>query len=77
MRLHMRARPRGATFLHTHTIICGGHIDRVVQLWMLQGGPGLSSVALENSMISVFQLAHGTYDVCTLDYRGTHTRAHT
>ena len=41
------------------------------QLWMLQGGPGITSAVLETSMLSVYNKAEGTFDVCTVDFRGT------
>ncbi|TMW54981.1 hypothetical protein Poli38472_014752 [Pythium oligandrum] len=40
-------------------------------LWVLQGGPGASSVALETTMQQVYTLLNGTVNVYTMDHRGT------
>ncbi|OQR81769.1 serine protease family S33 [Thraustotheca clavata] len=40
-------------------------------IWMLQGGPGASSVAMEKIMFSTYLALEGTTDVYTMDHRGT------
>ncbi|GLE08893.1 hypothetical protein PINS_up020361 [Pythium insidiosum] len=40
-------------------------------LWMLQGGPGASSVALEGHMVNIFAQLNGTASLYTMDHRGT------
>lgn len=41
-------------------------------LWMLQGGPGAGSTALEYMMTDMFRNLTGSYDVCTTDFRGVY-----
>ncbi|TMW54980.1 hypothetical protein Poli38472_014751 [Pythium oligandrum] len=40
-------------------------------LWVLQGGPGMSSVQMEPTMQQVYALLNGTTNVYTMDHRGT------
>jgi hypothetical protein len=47
-------------------------VDRAPKaLWMLQGGPGAPSVAMEDMMEAVFVEQAGMMDVYTFDHRGT------
>ena len=39
-------------------------------MWVLQGGPGASSIAMESIMAAMYESLNGDYDVCTLDFRG-------
>ncbi|OQR87237.1 serine protease family S33 [Achlya hypogyna] len=40
-------------------------------LWVLQGGPGASSIAMETMMVDVFDVLGGDVNVYTMDHRGT------
>ncbi|OQR99899.1 serine protease family S33 [Achlya hypogyna] len=39
-------------------------------VWLLQGGPGLPSPAMESTMADMYLAANGTLDVYTMDHRG-------
>ncbi|OQS06818.1 serine protease family S33 [Thraustotheca clavata] len=40
-------------------------------LWLLQGGPGASSVNMESLMANLFTLLEGKFSIYTMDHRGT------
>ncbi|GLD98483.1 hypothetical protein PINS_up007180 [Pythium insidiosum] len=44
-------------------------------LWVLQGGPGASSTAMEDLMVSMYQELEGQVTLYTMDHRGT-ARSH-
>ncbi|KAJ0412668.1 hypothetical protein ATCC90586_002298 [Pythium insidiosum] len=44
-------------------------------LWVLQGGPGASSTAMEDLMVSMYQELEGEVTLYTMDHRGT-ARSH-
>lgn len=48
-----------------------GHPQAPKALWMLQGGPGAPSVAMESMMEAAFIEEAGQTDVYTFDHRGT------
>lgn len=48
-----------------------GHQGASKALWMLQGGPGAPSVAMEGMMEAAFVEESGEMDVYTFDHRGT------
>ncbi|KAE8963818.1 hypothetical protein PR003_g30372 [Phytophthora rubi] len=48
-----------------------GDPKSATNVWLLQGGPGYSSTAMESSMISLFAQLNGSANVYTMDYRGT------
>ncbi|KAE8961143.1 hypothetical protein PR001_g30135, partial [Phytophthora rubi] len=48
-----------------------GDPKTATNVWLLQGGPGYSSTAMESSMISLFAQLNGSANVYTMDYRGT------
>ncbi|ETL85956.1 hypothetical protein L917_14560 [Phytophthora nicotianae] len=45
--------------------------DNATNVWVLQGGPGDSSTAMESLMIDLHQQRDGTVNVYTMDHRGT------
>ncbi|KDO29471.1 hypothetical protein SPRG_20058 [Saprolegnia parasitica CBS 223.65] len=43
----------------------------IKDLWVLQGGPGASSIAMETMMIDLYDVLDGQVNVYTMDHRGT------
>ncbi|EQC37362.1 hypothetical protein SDRG_05579 [Saprolegnia diclina VS20] len=43
----------------------------VQDIWVLQGGPGASSIAMETMMIDLYDVLDGHVNVYTMDHRGT------
>ncbi|EEY58834.1 serine protease family S33, putative [Phytophthora infestans T30-4] len=48
-----------------------GDIESATNVWVLQGGPGDSSTAMESLMIDLHQQLDGAVNVYTMDHRGT------
>ncbi|KAL3660365.1 hypothetical protein V7S43_014518 [Phytophthora oleae] len=48
-----------------------GNPETASNVWLLQGGPGYSSTAMENSMVDLHQQLNGAVNVYTMDHRGT------
>ncbi|KAL3658221.1 hypothetical protein V7S43_016850 [Phytophthora oleae] len=45
--------------------------DNATNVWVLQGGPGYSSTAMESLMIDLYDQLEGAMNVYTMDHRGT------
>ncbi|KAF1780143.1 Alpha/Beta hydrolase fold [Phytophthora cactorum] len=48
-----------------------GDSDNATNVWVLQGGPGDSSTAMESLMIDLHQQLDGAVNIYTMDHRGT------
>ncbi|KAG3115730.1 hypothetical protein PI124_g5779 [Phytophthora idaei] len=48
-----------------------GSPETASNVWLLQGGPGYSSTAMESTMVSLHQQLKGAVNVYTMDHRGT------
>ncbi|KAE8959257.1 hypothetical protein PR002_g30596 [Phytophthora rubi] len=48
-----------------------GDVKTATNVWLLEGGPGYSSTALESSMLDLLTQLNGTANIYTMDYRGT------
>ncbi|TMW54979.1 hypothetical protein Poli38472_014750 [Pythium oligandrum] len=57
--------------VYVKRILAQGDTSVGKSVWFLQGGPGLSSAAMEPSMQQVYALLNGTTNVYTMDHRGT------
>ncbi|KAF1789889.1 Alpha/Beta hydrolase fold [Phytophthora cactorum] len=45
--------------------------DTPTNVWIMQGGPGASSTAMESTMVELHARLDGTVNVYTMDHRGT------
>ncbi|KAG3032828.1 hypothetical protein PC128_g591 [Phytophthora cactorum] len=45
--------------------------DTATNVWIMQGGPGASSTAMESTMVELHARLDGTVNVYTMDHRGT------
>ncbi|KAG2771326.1 hypothetical protein Pcac1_g17741 [Phytophthora cactorum] len=48
-----------------------GSPETASNVWLLQGGPGYSSTAMESTMVSLHEQLKGAVNVYTMDHRGT------
>ncbi|ETK75407.1 hypothetical protein L915_17956 [Phytophthora nicotianae] len=48
-----------------------GNPETAPNVWLMQGGPGYSSTAMESTMVSLQQQLEGAVNVYTMDHRGT------
>ncbi|KAK1933723.1 hypothetical protein P3T76_011937 [Phytophthora citrophthora] len=52
-------------------ILASNNSDTATNVWVLQGGPGYSSTAMESLMVDLYDQLEGTVNVYTMDHRGT------
>ncbi|KAE8986200.1 hypothetical protein PF005_g21739 [Phytophthora fragariae] len=45
--------------------------DTATNVWIMQGGPGASSTAMESAMVELYTRLDGAVNVYTMDHRGT------
>ncbi|KAF0682660.1 Aste57867_25219 [Aphanomyces stellatus] len=83
MPVHVECALVEVPLCHTFAICESDHVIQVFvkrmlatqettkDIWVLQGGPGASSIAMEYMMLDLFTVTNGAVNLYTMDHRGT------